>query len=133
LIDKKQKNSRGFIALTAVLIILAIVLAVSISLSFRGINETQMSLQKNQSSQSYYLASLCAEKALMDLKQTNGAYGGTGGWVDIENGRCNVLVEGSWVLKVSAVFANQTQKIKIAVDQINPKMIINSWQEVSEF
>src|SRR4030042_1222322 len=94
---------------------------------FRG-----MSFKKNQSSQAYYLANLCAEESLMKLKE-NINYNGNE-TINIVNGNCQILpIEGRWTIKVSGDFQNQTKKIKIQLNQINPEMIINSWYEVAEF
>jgi len=127
-----KKKQKGFIVLVTVLLILAVVLMVSLTLISLSINEAGMSLQKNQSSQAYYLANLCAEEALMTLKE-----GGTYTekiTLNMENGSCTILpIEGSWIIKVLASSYNQVKKMKIAISQINPEMIIDSWEEVSEF
>ena len=68
--------SRGFVALITVLIILAIALLVGLGVSFLSISEATMGLKKTQSSQAYFLANLCTERALMNLKDTHGAYTG---------------------------------------------------------
>ena len=121
----------GFIALITVLIILGIALLVGLGVAQLSFGEIQMGLQKSQSSQASYLANLCAEDALMKLKGDIGYSGET--IPNIENGSCTSLVDGNWTVKVSANFQNQTKKMKIVVSQINPEMIIDSWQEVSEF
>jgi len=126
------KNQQGFIALTTVLIILAITLAIGIGLGLNSISEMQMGLQKNQSSAAYYLSNLCAEHALMKLKE-NSAYSGNE-TATTEKGSCQILsIEGSWIVKVSATSSGQAKKIKIIVSQIDPEMIIDSWEEVAEF
>lgn len=133
--NKLKANNKGFIALITVLIVLAIALTVGLGLGLLSISEAQMSLQKNQSSQAYYLANLCGEDALMELKNDED-YTGVSGWIDVENGSCNILVEDTgvtWIVKVTATFFNQTKKIKIVVGDINPVMNINSWQEVASF
>ncbi|HDZ54821.1 MAG TPA: hypothetical protein ENI19_03095 [Candidatus Nealsonbacteria bacterium] len=123
---------KGFIALMAVLIILGIVLMIGLSISFLSIGEVSMSLQKSQSSQAHYLASLCAEDALMKLKEDLNYPGGE--TINIENGSCQILsIEGNWTIKVSASFQNQTRKIAIMINQISPEIIIDSWQEVADF
>ncbi|MCH8741571.1 hypothetical protein IH779_01595 [Patescibacteria group bacterium] len=122
---------KGFIALITILIILGVVLLIGLGISQFSISEAQMSLQKSQSSQAFYLANLCAEDALMKLKGDISYSGET--IPNIENGSCTILVDGNWTVKVSANFQNQIKKIKIVVSQINPEMIIDSWQEVSEF
>ncbi len=106
---------------------------IGLSVSFLSIGEASMSLQQSQSSQAYYLANLCAEEALIELKEDSDYTGET---VNIENGSCTSLVSpavGAWTVEISADFQNQIKKIKIVINQINPEMIINSWQEVAEF
>lgn len=131
-IKKHRCRQQGFIALITVLLVLTITLTVGLTLTFLSISEAKMGLQKNQSSQAYYLANLCAEHALMRLKETNGSYTGQF-FDDIENGSCQISIEGNWTVKVLANFQNQVKKMKIIVSQINPEMIIESWEEVAEF
>lgn len=126
------KNQQGLIALMTVLIVLAITLAVGIGLGLGSISETKMGLQKNQSSKAYYLANLCAEQALMKLKEDSGYAGNEA--TSTENGICEILpIEGTWTVKVSATSSEQTKKMRITISQINPKMIISSWEEVAGF
>jgi hypothetical protein len=126
------QNQKGFIALMTFLIILSISLFVGISLTFRTIGENKISLQKNQSSQAYYLANLCAEQSLMRLKE-NISYNGNE-LINLTDGACQILpIEGSWTVKVLASSSGQVKKMKIIVSQVNPKMIISSWGEVAEF
>jgi nitrate/TMAO reductase-like tetraheme cytochrome c subunit len=128
----KLKTNNGFIALVTVLIIFAIVLLVGLSIGLLSINEAQMGLRKSQSSQAYYLANLCAEDALMKLKE-NINYSGNE-TIETESGSCQILpIEGKWTIKTISNFQNQVKKIKIIISQVNPKMIISSWQEVADF
>lgn len=123
---------KGFIALITVLIILGVVLVIGLGMSQLSLSEAQMSLQKSQSSQAFYLANLCAEQALMKLKENNNYPGGE--IINMGNGSCQILpIEGNWTVKVSANFQNQIKKIRIVVSQVNPEIIIDSWQEVAEF
>ena len=127
-----QSNNRGFIALITVLIILAVAFIIGLSNSLLNISEVNMGLKKTQSSQAYYLANLCAEHALIKLKEDINYSGNE--IIEIEGGNCQILpIEGNWTVKVISNFQNQVKKIKIVVAQINPQMIISSWQEVAEF
>ncbi len=127
-----KQNSDGFIALITILIILGAVLLISLGISQRSFGEIQMSLQKSQSSQAFYLANLCAEDALMKLKEDSNYLGNE--TITIGEESCQILpIEGQWTVKVSANFQNQIRKIKIVISQVNPKMIIGSWQEVPDF
>lgn len=91
-----------------------------------------MSLQKVQSLEAYYLANLCAEQALMNLKENVNYPGGES--FNIQEGHCIILpVEGRWTIKVSANSSNHVRKMKITISEVNPKIIINSWEEVADF
>ncbi|PIP23884.1 MAG: hypothetical protein COX90_03155 [Candidatus Nealsonbacteria bacterium CG_4_10_14_0_2_um_filter_38_17] len=129
---KSIKEQKGFIALTTVLLVLVITLAVGISVGLGSIIEMQASLQKNQSSVTYYLANLCVEEALMKLKEDINYIGNE--TINLSGGSCTILpVEGSWTIKTSANYSNQIKKIKIIVSQVNPQMVISSWEEVASF
>lgn len=126
------KPNKGFIALITVLIIFAIALLIGLSLALLSISEAFMGLKKTQSSQAYYLANLCAEQALIRLKEDINYPGGE--IIEAVGGSCQIFpIEGNWTVKISSDFQNQTKKIKIVVDQVNPEMAISSWQEVPDF
>ena len=129
---KLKAKAEGFIALTTILIILAVSLIVGLSIALLSINEAMMGLKKTQSSQAYYLANLCAEQALMGLKEDINYPGNE--TIEIEGGSCQILpIEGNWTIKTFANFQNQIKKIKMVVSQVNPQMLISSWQEVTDF
>ena len=128
----ETETSSGFIALITVLIIFAIALLVGLSASLLSIGEATMGLKKFQSSQAYFLANLCAEQALMKLKEDINYPGNE--TIEIGGGSCQILpIEGNWLVKTSGNFQNQIKKMKIIVSQVNPEMIIESWQEVADF
>ncbi len=122
----------GIVALITVLIVVAIALLIGISINLLAIGEVKMALQKSHSSKSYYLVNLCAEEALMRLKEDSNYQGNE--TMSMGDGNCTILpIEDNWTVKVSAVFFGQTKKMKIKINQINPSLIINSWQEVGDF
>jgi predicted chitinase len=123
---------KGFIALITLLILFLISLSIGIGLALRSIGRTKTSLQINQSSQAFYLANLCVENALMKLKE-NINYSGNE-TIQVEGSYCQILpIEGKWTIKIIGNFQNQVKKVKIIVNQVNPQMIIQSWQEVPDF
>lgn len=127
-----KNKQEGLVALVTVLIISAVVLIIGLSLGLGSIAEMKMGLQKNQSSEAYYLANLCAEEALMKLKE-NSAYPGDE-IINLETGHCRIFpIEGSWTVKVLGIAYNQTKKMKIVISQLYPDAVINSWEEVADF
>lgn len=127
---------RGFIALISVLIISAVLVLLAISAGQLSIGELKMTLQRNQALQSYYLAHACAEEALMKLKEDLTYVGSE--TLNINEAACDILnVEGEGnkdrIVKIESTAFNQTKKIKIKIDQVNPQYDIAFWQEVSDF
>jgi len=131
-----MKQKQAYIALITILIISAVTLLIAVSSSLFGISETDMGLIEDQSTQSYYLANACVEYSLEKLKNNINYTGNE--TLDIDDGSCYIyLPEGSGnenrTIKVTGTLANQTRKIKIIIEKINPSITISSWQEVSEF
>jgi len=127
---------KGYIALISVLIISAVLLLITLSASHFGIGRSTMALQKNQATESYYLAQACGEETLMKLKEDLGYRGEE--ILNINGNACNILsVEGKGnkdrVIKVSSSTYNQFKKIKIEIKRVNPETEIKSWQEVANF
>ena len=132
---QKTKN-RGYIALITVLIVTAVTLMIAISVNLKSMGESKMSLAKNQSSKSFYLATACAEDALMKLKD-NLDYGGNE-ILTFTYGTCAILpIEGTGnqdrLIKAIGYVSDYTRRIKIEISRVNPNMEISSWQEVVEF
>jgi len=127
-----KKNLGGFIALITVFIIISIALLLSLGFGLLSISEMDMGFKKTQSSQAYFLANLCAEQALMELKEDINYQGPD--TINIDNGNCQILqIEGQWIIKTIGNTKNDVKKMRISVSQVNPKIIIDSWQEVADF
>jgi putative endonuclease len=127
-----SKSGAGFIALITVFIIISIALLISLGFALLSMSEMDMGFKKTQSSQAYFLANLCAEQALMKLKEDINYQGPE--TINIDNGSCQILqIEPQWIIKTQGNFQNDVRKMRISVSQVNPKIIINSWQEVADF
>jgi len=125
-------NQQGIVALITVLIVVAVALLIGISINLLAVTEAKMALQKNHSSKSYYLSHLCAEETLMRLKENSNYQGDE--TINIKEGSCTILpIEDNWVIRVWATSLGQTKKLEIKSSQINPVLIVDSWQEVGKF
>lgn len=138
--QKKQflcaSDQQGYIALVSVLIISALVVLVATSASLASISEADMGLQESQAWQSFYLTTACAEHGLMKLKDDI-EYSGNE-TLNFTNGSCTILpIEGTGdqdrTIKVTGNVSNQTSKIKVEINEVNPDMEISSWQQVADF
>lgn len=92
---KKINNQGGYIALIAILIIVAVTLAVGISMSLLGVGQTQASFTEQQSRQSFHLADSCLEEAIWQLKK-NSSYAGNNN-LNLSEGSCNITVEAKMI------------------------------------
>jgi len=132
----KTNNQQGYIALISIIIISAVTLLLAISANLFGISEAQMGLRKSQGSEAFYLANLCAEDALMKLKD-NLNYSGNES-LTIGDGSCEILfLEGTGnkdrIIKTTGEIYGLVRKIKIDIDLVHPIMEIRSWEEVTGF
>lgn len=130
------ENRNGYIALISILIVSALALLIATSGSLLGISESNMGLQENRAREAFYLATACAEDALMKLKNNLNYTGNE--TLTFNNGSCVIeSLEGTGkknrVIKISGTVFNQTRKIKIEIGKINPDIEIKSWQQVADF
>lgn len=132
----KEDNKNGYIALVSILLVSSLTLFLAVNANLFGISESRMALDRAHSSKAYYLANLCAEEALINLKDDLDYSGDE--TINIAGGSCEILpLEGSGnenrTIKTTGSFDNKTRKIKIDIDLVNPVMEINSWLEVTDF
>jgi len=133
---KQKKQSNGYVALIAVLIIGAVVLNISLSSVIVSITNNMNGLSYQSLSQATELSHACAEKALMDLKE-NEEYTGNE-TINLGNGSCEImeienLGEQSRIIKTIGRVNNAIRKTRVEISTINPSTTIESWQEVGDF
>lgn len=131
-----MKNEKGFIAITSILIVSAIVLAIGIGVSLRAIGETDMSLGEELSIRALNLADACAEDAMLKLKN-NLSYSGDESIVIDGSNSCDILlVEGSGnnnrIIKTESLVGGYKRKVKVEITTVSP-LNVASWGEVSDF
>lgn len=129
-------RERGLIALITVLIISSVVLLTALSTNLLGISEAQMGLKKQKTSQAFYLATACAEDALLRL-QNNFTYTLTiPETVVLNGGSCDIISVTGTIQKevrTEATVDNKTRRIKILVSSPAGHLVIDFWQEVADF
>lgn len=132
----KMDNKKGFIALTSVLVVSTILLAVFVGATSRSISQINISGASVASHKAKALARLCGEHALIELERTLG-YGGDE-TIEIDGDSCYIqTVTGSGntnrTLRVESTVSNYTYRMEITLLEISPSMVIDSWRNVSEF
>lgn len=128
-------GGQGFTTLIATLVVGAIASAIAISLILLGVGATKNSLAIQQSFQAKALGDACAEYALQQIRNST-PYTGSGS-LTLGQGTCNFTVtsQGGQNRTITAYGTVGTivRKVKITISQINPRIIIATWQEVADF
>jgi len=131
----RLKTNQGYIALISVLIISALVLLIASSASLSSLSESDMGLGENQSWEAYYLANLCAEEALQQIRDSLPYEGSEN--ISLNSGNCSYTVirepGQNRTINATGTIGVIARKLRIKVDQINPQINVASWQEITEF
>ena len=133
---QRHQRKNGYIALIAAIIIGAVTLTMVITSVYIGITQGMNSLLYSNHMESLAISSACAEEALMNLKN-NHDYAGNE-TLNLGHSQCQILpIENlggeARVIKTIGTVNGVNKKIKIQISQIDPQMVITSWQEVPDF
>lgn len=126
---------KGYIALTSIIIIMAVIALIAISAGLLAISESNMGLTKDLSAKAYYLADACIEEALQEINDSI-PFIGTGG-LTIGSGSCSFTVTSTGgqtrLIDASGTVGSITRKVEVEIDAITPNINITMWQEVADF
>lgn len=131
--DKRDLNS-GYIALTSAVVISALLIGITFTLSFSGFFARFNLLDSELKQKSLALAEACADTALLRLA-TNQSYSPSNDVISINQDQCtivliapNVPLANQATIKTQAVQKNVTTILEVMVN-LND-LTIASWQEV---
>jgi len=128
-----QEN--GFITLLSIIMVSAVGLSVILAISSAGINSIKTSRDLYKSNQAKALANACAEIALQNIRDDI-SYNGSGN-LNIGGNNCSYAVFNQGgenrIIQAESSVSDSVSKIKILIDQINPKINTFLWQEVGDF
>ncbi|MFA7252485.1 MAG: hypothetical protein WC027_01375 [Candidatus Paceibacterota bacterium] len=138
-----KKNNRGFLVLTMVLLVSAVVLAVGAGIMLRSIGEVTETSDSEMALKAWSTVNACGEIAVLELSTTTNSREGWsyGGDVEIDVGNDNnpcyiypIETSGSAkIIKASSTVSDFTRKLLIEVATNTPSVIINSWELVADF
>lgn len=126
-------NKSGFIALTSILIIAAVILAISVSVPLLAIEEGKSALSFKKGRETLKIAEGCIEEAMLRLRD-NANY--TGGSLTVGDGSCTITVSGTGVNRTIDVEASITtpvdyiRNIRVAVKRVGNSINVLTWQEM---
>ncbi len=132
------RKTRGVVALVSVLIVMAVVLAVGLTISLVGRDEIVLSGIFQDGEQAFAIADACVEEGV-DQLGLNFAY--AGGGFPLDGGTCTIAVANlggnTRLITGTGVYNNNTRIIQANVSiRFNTsgnaeKVTINSWQEAN--
>ncbi len=130
-----NKKEKGFIVLTAVILVSALIVLFTVGILSTSVGELEKSTSKIRTEEAFFLANLCLEKAINELRKDPVNYIGNEGPIEIGEGYCNILeIEGDWgsgkIIKTEGVILDYTRNIKVEISSAAPQIIITNWQEV---
>lgn len=130
----KEKN--GFVALTAVLVLSAIFLSVSISIASHAISGSGSNTSLYASHKAKVSAASCVEYALLKMQRTEG-YGGNEG-ILIDEEECEILsvsgTETERSIQVQSSVFEHVYRIEAITDETDPAVMeIASYEAVTNF
>jgi type II secretory pathway pseudopilin PulG len=135
--NKRKKG--GFLVLTMVLLVCAVVLIVATGMLFRSIGEVNQTADSERSLQAWSTVNACAEYALAQIATRTGWTDYTGGVsLDVGDKTCYIYpvengTAGSKIINASSTVSGFTKKVSIEVATNTPRVKINSWEEVADF
>lgn len=124
-----MKNQTGYIAITSVLVIAAIVLIIGTSVLLLAVNDIQSALSNKKSNESLDLVESCVEDALLRLNEDNSIPA----TITLPDGSCSVTINSQvgtlWTFTVSGTFISHAKSIQVVADRTNT-VTVNSWTQL---
>lgn len=124
---------KGFIALSTVLVIMSVIVAIVATVTLLSIGEGQSSLAILNGEDNLELVEGCAEDAMLKIR-SNSSY--AGGSITRPEGTCNITINSpdpNWNITVSATNSpdrGHQRKIQVIFVKNPTGITLTSWQEI---
>ncbi len=130
----QQDKQRGYVLLTAVLLVGSLVAGIAVASLVRGIDTSKNALVSGATAQAEGNVITCGQKGLAQISSSSEFLGGE--TLQLYNGLCTyeVLDDPSYAktINVSSSHKGVTRKMLITIDSVDP-VVVNSWQDVADF
>ncbi len=125
-----MQKQKGFIALSMVILLVAIVIAISTTVALLSVGEADSALSLTNGESTLDFVEGCAEDALLKAR-ANTTY--TSGNITRPEGTCTVVVSkagSTWTLTVSTTATAYVRTVQIVMVQDGYGDTITSWKEL---
>ena len=123
------KASKGYIALTMILVIVAVVIALSTTVTLLAIGEGQSALAQQKGEDNLNLVDGCSEDALQKIHDSSSYAGGS---ITRPEGTCSVTVNTgnpNWNITVTTTSTTYKRSVQIVATR-GSTITITSWLEI---
>jgi hypothetical protein len=125
-----MEKSQGFIAISAVLVIMAVVVAITVTVSQLSIGEGQASLSLVKGEENLNLVEGCVEDYLLKIRANPGY---SGGIIQRPEGSCTINIVSTnpnWDIIVLPVSTQYLRSIQVKFTRTGTQINLTSWSEV---
>ena len=131
--DQQLSTNKGFVVLISTLVAGAVGIAITASIILLGLSSSRSSFTFVQHRQAYWAANGCVEEALGAIRDDM-SYVGSDSF-SIGQGSCTYTVTNTGgetrAITAEGIVGNVHSRLSVVVTDINPEIIIFSWQEVT--
>ncbi len=130
------QSQDGYIALTSVLVISAIVLVLVVGAFNLSLVEMEKGSVRYNAEKAISWANLCAEEALQEIREDSDYTTEGKNYGDVPNNDgCSFTVSGDWpkTIQSTGFFQEHTRRLEITVSDDDPLLVIESWEETTGF
>jgi hypothetical protein len=126
----KLKASRGFIAISTVILVAVITLAIAVMVTYISLNDAQSSLASFKGAENLNFIEGCTNDAILKIRNSASYAGGN---ISYPEGSCSVTVSKAgttYTVTASPVSTTYQKKIQAVVVRGSTTVTISSWQEI---
>lgn len=131
-----MSKQSGYVALTTILVILAIVVAIGTSVSLLSVSEAQLSLAQAQSNQAFNILDACVAEALYQINEEDSLPS----IITLPEGQCNATIDlrtaknatqedDGWLFTLSTLIDGYEKIIQVDASR-GATVRVNQWKEV---
>lgn len=125
-----HKKEKGYIALLTTLIVMAVVLAAAMTVTFLAIGEAQSGFSLFKGENTLTFVEGCTEDALLKIRSNSSYAGGT---ITRPEGTCSVTITSgnpNWNITVSTTATTYKRQMQVIFTQNATGLTLTSWKEI---
>ncbi len=129
------KNSKGYIALSTVVVLLAVIIAITLTSAYSAIGEAQSGLALFQGEENLQQVEGCVEDYMLKIRSNSGFTAQNINHLDNSGGiiACNITINAgnpNWDITVSTQTTNYKRSVRVTFTRASTGITFLSWNEI---